>query len=88
MVGIVVHARPFDTGGLIEHLGLRPKARTPLTLLSVGQERRLALAVPLIRGTPLLVLDEPTRRVAGGLLGRIVAHTISPADSSGGHGPG
>ncbi len=56
------------TGGHVplRELGLlHPRdLRRPLGVLSVGQQRRLALAILVARGTDLLLLDEPTNHIS------------------------
>lgn len=45
---------------LLDRLGLQEKRRTPYRQLSVGQQRRLALALAVAHKPPLVILDEPT----------------------------
>ena len=45
---------------LIALLGLEEKRRTTANLLSQGMKQKLALACALVKGTELLLLDEPT----------------------------
>jgi ABC-2 type transport system ATP-binding protein len=45
---------------LIERFGLASKRNTPARMLSKGMQQKLALACAFIKGTPLLLLDEPT----------------------------
>jgi lipooligosaccharide transport system ATP-binding protein len=45
---------------LIDFLELRSHAHVPVRLLSGGFQRRLAIALSLINGPELLILDEPT----------------------------
>lgn len=45
---------------LIALLGLEGKRRTTANLLSQGMKQKLALACALVKGTELLLLDEPT----------------------------
>jgi ABC-2 type transport system ATP-binding protein len=52
-------ARPAATG-LLEAFGLTAKVNTPARMLSRGMQQKLALACAMIKGTELLVLDEPT----------------------------
>jgi lipooligosaccharide transport system ATP-binding protein len=47
-------------GGLLEFLDLRSHANVPVKALSGGFQRRLAIALSLMNGPELLILDEPT----------------------------
>src|SRR3954447_10761422 len=57
----------------LRDLGLVPPDRhgTPVALLSVGQRRRLGLAVAIAAGPDLLLLDEPTTHLSLALAGEI-----------------
>jgi macrolide transport system ATP-binding/permease protein len=57
----------------LRDLGLVPPDRhaTPVSLLSVGQRRRLGLAVAIAAGPDLLLLDEPTNHLSLALAGEI-----------------
>jgi macrolide transport system ATP-binding/permease protein len=57
----------------LRNLGLMPPDRhaTPVALLSVGQRRRLGLAVAIAAGPDLLLLDEPTNHLSLALAGEI-----------------
>lgn len=45
---------------LLDRMGLGEKRRTPYRQLSVGQQRRLALALAIAHAPPIIILDEPT----------------------------
>lgn len=45
---------------LLEVFGLTEKANQPVRKLSRGMQQKLALAVTLVTGAPILLLDEPT----------------------------
>ena len=47
-------------GGLLERLGLGPLRDRQYHVLSVGQQRRLQLALALVHRPALVILDEPT----------------------------
>jgi macrolide transport system ATP-binding/permease protein len=57
----------------LRELGLLPPDRhqTPVALLSVGQRRRLGLAVAIAAAPDLLLLDEPTNHISLTLAGEI-----------------
>jgi heme exporter protein A len=48
-----------DTGWLLDEVGLAAQADLPVAALSSGQRRRLALARAMLRGRPVLFMDEP-----------------------------
>jgi ABC-2 type transport system ATP-binding protein len=48
------------TAELVGRFGLTEKRRTTANLLSQGMKQKLALACALVKGTPVLLLDEPT----------------------------
>lgn len=51
-------ATPFDVSWAIEPLGLSDKLTTPCQQLSGGQKQRVALLLAMLKGAPLLLLDE------------------------------
>jgi macrolide transport system ATP-binding/permease protein len=55
-----------DAGRALHDLGLLPprEARRPVGQLSLGQQRRLALAVLVAQAPDLLLLDEPTNHIS------------------------
>ena len=52
--------RPFDTGELIEAVGLTEQAGQRVSRLSGGQRRRLDVAIGIVGRPEVLFLDEPT----------------------------
>jgi ABC-2 type transport system ATP-binding protein len=59
---------------LLERLGLAEKRRALYSELSVGQQRRLALALALVHNPPLVFLDEPTAGLD--VASRVELHTM------------
>ncbi|MEV4100524.1 ABC transporter ATP-binding protein [Nonomuraea sp. NPDC049649] len=51
---------PFDTGELIEAVGLQEQAGQRISRLSGGQRRRLDVAIGIVGRPEVLFLDEPT----------------------------
>jgi macrolide transport system ATP-binding/permease protein len=63
---------------------LHPRdARQPVGLLSVGQRRRLALAILIAAEPDLLLLDEPTNHISLSLASELEEALRSPAASPG-----
>jgi ABC-2 type transport system ATP-binding protein len=52
--------RPWDTGELLDLVGLTAQARSRVGNLSGGQRRRLDVAIGIVGRPELLFLDEPT----------------------------
>ncbi|GAA3737826.1 ABC transporter ATP-binding protein [Salinactinospora qingdaonensis] len=52
--------RPYDTGELLERVGLTEHANKRISALSGGQRRRLDVAIGIVGRPRLLFLDEPT----------------------------
>jgi macrolide transport system ATP-binding/permease protein len=69
----------------LHNLGLlHPRdARQPVGLLSVGQRRRLALAILVATEPDLLLLDEPTNHISLSLASEL-EEALSPAEAPGG----
>ena len=56
-------AWPAKAAELLDALGLAAVRETPVAVLSSGQRARLGVVRALVAGTPVVVLDEPTRGV-------------------------
>jgi ABC-2 type transport system ATP-binding protein len=75
---------PLDPGRLLDAVGLRAAADTPVKRLSGGQQQRLSLALALVARPELVFLDEPTagmdpqsRRAAWQLIRRLKHDGVS-----------
>ena len=55
-----LYGRSAEARSVVEQCGLAPVANRRWRTLSGGQQQRLSLAVALVAGSDLLVLDEPT----------------------------
>jgi ABC-2 type transport system ATP-binding protein len=63
LYGLTARDRAQRVPALMARFGLEPHGRTPAGRLSGGWQQRLNLAVALVHGPRLLVLDEPTSAV-------------------------
>ena len=63
LYGVPAAERARRVATLMQRFGLEPHAATPAGRLSGGWQQRLNLAVALVHGPELLVLDEPTAAV-------------------------
>lgn len=63
LYGVPAAERARRVMSLMQRFGLEPHAATPAGRLSGGWQQRLNLAVALVHGPELLVLDEPTAAV-------------------------
>ena len=58
--GISIRRVRTTIDGLLERFDLGSKRDTPARMLSKGMQQKLALACAVVKGTPVLLLDEPT----------------------------
>lgn len=58
--GIKGHASDAEIEELMEHFDLKDSATKMATVLSGGQKRKLCVALALLGGSKIVILDEPT----------------------------
>lgn len=66
---------------VVDQVGLGDRAGLRIRKLSGGQRKRVAVALELLTGPPLLILDEPTSGLDPGLEARTMALLSDVADS-------
>ncbi|QQK80071.1 ABC transporter ATP-binding protein [Salicibibacter cibi] len=55
-----VKSKELDINSLLEVYGLREEKKSPAIKLSLGQQKRLAIAVTTLHNPKLIILDEPS----------------------------